>query len=309
MPRIREALPGDWEQIAGLLTTTGLPLAGAREHLVGFLLAEREGALVGCAAVERYGTAGLLRSVAVAHSERGHGTGAALVSRCIAEARGARLETLVLLTTTAAEYFPRFGFTAVARSAVPEAVQASEEFRGACPASATVMLATLSPRVRAAHRGDASVIAEIYNAGIRARLATFETRERTTADVESWFESERFPTLVAEVNGRVVGWIAASDYRPRECYAGIAEFSVYVVPASQGQRVGDTLMREFLVSLEGKGFWKVLSRIFPENSSSRALCRRHGFREVGTYERHAKLDGTWRDALIVERLLGEASTP
>jgi L-amino acid N-acyltransferase YncA len=308
-PSIRGADAGDWERIAGLLTTAGLPLAGAREHLDRFLLAERDGTLIGCAAVERYGTAGLLRSVAVTPAERSHGTGAALVSRCIATARLDGLDTLVLLTTTAPEYFPRFGFRTVDRSTVPEAIRASEEFRGACPASATVMLATLSLQVRPAHRGDASAIAEIYNAGIRTRVATFETRERTTADVESWFESERFPILVAEVDGSVAGWIAASGYRPRECYSGIAEFSVYVAPPAQGQRVGDTLMREFLVSLEGAGFWKVLSRIFPENGSSRALCRRHGFREVGIYERHAMLEGIWRDVLIVERLLGEASTP
>ena len=304
---IRGAEAGDWERIAELLTTCGLPLAGAHEHLHGFLLAEREGALVGCAAVERYETAGLLRSVAVAPSERGHGTGAALVSRSIAESRLARLDTLVLLTTTAAEYFPRFGFRTVARSAVPELVRASEEFRGACPASATVMLATLSPRVRPALGADAPAITEIYNAGIQARAATFETRARTTADVEGWFANERFPILVAEVDGRVVGWIAASSYRRRECYSGIAEFSVYVAPAAQGRGVGDALMREFLVSLEAEGFWKVLARIIPENAASRALCSRHGFREVGIYERHAKLEGIWRDALIVERLLGEAS--
>lgn len=307
-PGIRGAEASDWERIAELLTTCGLPLAGAQAHLHGFLLAERGGSLVGCAAVERHETAGLLRSVAVAPSERGRGTGAALVSRCIAESRLARLDTLVLLTTTAAEYFRRFGFRTVARSAVPDVVRASEEFRGACPASATVMLATLSPRVRPARRADAPAIAEIYNAGIRARAATFETRVRTTADVEGWFANERFPILVAEVHGDVVGWIAASSYRPRECYSGIAEFSVYVAPAAQGLRVGDALMREFLASLEAGGFWKVLSRIFPENAASRALCRRHGFREVGIYERHAKLDGIWRDVLIVERLLGEAST-
>ena len=84
---------------------------------------------------------------------------------------------------------------------------------------------------------------------------------------------------------------------------------MYVDPACRGHGVGDALMREFLPALEAAGFWKVLSRVFPENDASRALCRRHGFREVGTYERHAKLDGEWRDVVIVERLLGEAARP
>ena len=169
-------------------------------------------------------------------------------------------------------------------------------------------MATLSPQVRQANPGDAPAIAEIYNAGIRARTATFETCERTSAEVESWFGNERFPIFVAEVGGQVAGWIAASSYRARECYSGIAEFSVYVAPAAQGRGVGDVLMREFLATLERAGYWKVLSRIFPENAASLALCRRHGFREVGRYLRHARLDGVWRDVLIVERLLGEVAT-
>lgn len=163
--------------------------------------------------------------------------------------------------------------------------------------------------IRRARRDDAPAIAAIYNAGIRGRMATFETRERTAADIEAWFANERYPMLVAERGSRVVGWIAASSYRPRECYSGIAEFSVYVEPGEQGHGIGDSLMREFLPVLEAAGFWKVLSRIFPENVASRALCRRHGFREVGLYARHARLDGRWRDVIIVERLLGAARSP
>jgi L-amino acid N-acyltransferase YncA len=169
------------------------------------------------------------------------------------------------------------------------------------------MNAELSVR-RAAPR-DAPRIAEIYNEGIRGRGATFETRERAADDILAWFESERYPVLVAEREGEILGFAAASGYRPRECYSGVAEFSVYVAVAARGQRVGDALMREFIPALEAGGFWKVLSRIFPENSASRALCARHGFREVGLYEKHAKLDGVWKDVVIVERLLADASGP
>ena len=160
--------------------------------------------------------------------------------------------------------------------------------------------------VRPATRDDAEAITRIYNEGIRGRGATFETRERTAADVLKWFDDARFPILVAVDGADVVGWAAASSYRSRECYAGIAEYSIYVANSHQGQGIGNVLMPAFLHALEGAGFWKVLSRLFPENGASRALCARHGFREVGIYQRHSKLDGEWRDVLIVERLLGEA---
>jgi L-amino acid N-acyltransferase YncA len=161
--------------------------------------------------------------------------------------------------------------------------------------------------IRAAQPGDAPAMAEIYNQGIRGRMATFETRERSADDIEAWFTSERHPILVAEHEGQVIGFVAASSYRPRECYRGIAEFSIYVRESARGMRVGDRLMAAFIPALEQAGFWKVLSRIFPENEASRALCRRHGFREVGVYEKHAQLDGAWRDVVIVERLVGPAT--
>ena len=160
--------------------------------------------------------------------------------------------------------------------------------------------------VRAATRDDADAIARIYNDGIRGRGATFETRERTRDDILRWFDDPRFPILVAEDVGGVVGWAAASTYRARDCYAGIAEYSIYVATSHHGRGIGQALMPPFLDALEQAGFWKVLSRLFPENAASRALCARHGFREVGVYRRHGKLDGQWRDTLIVERLLGEA---
>ena len=90
------------------------------------------------------------------------------------------------------------------------------------------------------------------------------------------------------------------------CYAGIAEYAIYVATSHHGRGIGTVLMPRLLEALEQAGFWKVLSRLFPENAASRALCARHGFREVGVYERHATLVGRWRDTLIVEQLLGQA---
>ena len=157
--------------------------------------------------------------------------------------------------------------------------------------------------IRPARPGDAPAITAIYNEGIRGRQATFETRERGPEDVLSWLGNPRHPVLVAELDGGVAGWVAASTYRPRDCYAGIAEFSVYVAGAARGRRLGDALMAAFLPACRDAGLWKVLSRIFPENTASRSLCARHGFREVGVYEKHGQLDGAWRDVVIVERLL------
>ncbi len=138
MTSIRPARPEDWPAIAGLLRRYDLPLDGARQHLASFAVAEAaDGVIVGAAAVERYGVAGLLRSVVVADRQRG--LGSELVRWCIDEARAAGITTLVLLTTSAPDFFPRFGFRRVARADVPPAVHASAEFQGACPATAVVM--------------------------------------------------------------------------------------------------------------------------------------------------------------------------
>ena len=163
-----------------------------------------------------------------------------------------------------------------------------------------------SLRIRPAEPRDAAAIAGIYNEGIRGRGATFETTERSADDVLRWFAPTgrvSRPFLVADRAGDVLGWVRASEYRSRACYDGVVEFSVYVAARARGHRVGDALMARFVDACAASGIWKILSRIFPENTASRSLCMRHGFREVGTYERHAQLDGVWRDVVIVERLI------
>ncbi|MFN3979260.1 MAG: arsenic resistance N-acetyltransferase ArsN2 [Caldilinea sp.] len=139
---IRTADIEEWPAIAALLTGYDLPLDGAQEHVADFMVAVGEnGDIEGVAAIERYQHVGLLRSVAVA--SQGNGVGAALVNHLIATARKQGLRQLVLLTTTAADYFPRFGFRRIERQDAPVAVHTSAEFQGACPASATVMLLEL----------------------------------------------------------------------------------------------------------------------------------------------------------------------
>ncbi len=164
-------------------------------------------------------------------------------------------------------------------------------------------------RTRLATTADAAAIARIYNQGIEERIATFETEPRTTEEIAAQLREKgnRYPTVVAERAGEVIAWAGTSLYRSRPCYAGIAEYSVYVDRSARGVGAGRVVLEALFVEAEARGFWKLLSRIFPENTASLALCRATGFREVGTYHRHGKLDGEWRDTVIVEKLLGEAA--
>jgi phosphinothricin acetyltransferase len=155
---------------------------------------------------------------------------------------------------------------------------------------------------RPATLADCAAIARIYNEGIADRLATFETRPRDPADIERWFDG-RHPLIVVEDTDAVIAFASTSIYRPRECYDGIAEFSVYTSREHRGHGAGRLAMEALIEASRQAGFWKLVSRVFVENQPSRALLKSLGFREVGTYERHGRLDGVWRDVVIVERLL------
>jgi phosphinothricin acetyltransferase len=158
-------------------------------------------------------------------------------------------------------------------------------------------------RARPATLADADAIASIYNEGIAEGTATFETRPRTADDVRQWFGG-RFPVVAVEdASGAVVAFASTSEYRARACYAGIAEFSVYASRAHRRRGAGRLAMQALLDAAADAGFWKLVSRVFVENEASRELLRRLGFREVGIYERHARLNGRWRDVVIVERFL------
>lgn len=134
----------DWPDVRALLLECELPLAGVDETLDGFVVARDEQAkLVACAALERYGRSGLLRSVAVAPARRGEHIVADLISLLIDQAYHDGLRDITLLTTTAAGYFSRYGFHAIPRDDAPAAIRASVEFREACPDTATVMTRTL----------------------------------------------------------------------------------------------------------------------------------------------------------------------
>ncbi len=129
--------------IIALLKSADLILDGVEEIADRFLLAFRDERLVGCAALESYNSTALLRSVAVSETERGSGLGQEIVQRMLDQARAKGFENVVLLTSTAEGFFPRFGFRAITREDAPASVKSSIEFRAACPESATVMLKDL----------------------------------------------------------------------------------------------------------------------------------------------------------------------
>ena len=164
-------------------------------------------------------------------------------------------------------------------------------------------------RTRLATPADAPAIAAIYNEGIADRIATFETEPRTPEQLHAQLidKGDRFPTVVVERSGRVVAWASAGPYRSRPAYSGVAEHSVYVARAARGTGAGRAALEELCRSYAERGFWKIVSRIFPENTASLILHERCGFRVVGVYRRHGKLEGQWRDCVIVERLLDESS--
>ena len=159
-------------------------------------------------------------------------------------------------------------------------------------------------QTRTATSDDAAVIAQIYNEGIEDRIATFETRPRSPEDIVGWFDG-RHPVVVVEDAGELLAFGSTSTYRPPECYDGIAEFSVYVARAARGRGAGRAAMVALIDAAREAGFWKLVSRVFIDNTPSRALLRSLGFRDVGVYEKHAKLDGVWRDVVIVELLIEE----
>jgi phosphinothricin acetyltransferase len=161
--------------------------------------------------------------------------------------------------------------------------------------------------VRLATTADAAAIARIHNEGIADRVATFETDPRTPGQVAASLAEKgaRYPTVVVEREGEIVAWAGAGAYRSRPAYAGVAEHSVYVARTARGTGAGRAALEGLCREYAARGFWKIVSRIFPENAASLALHERCGFRVVGVYRRHGKLDGAWRDCVIVERLLDE----
>jgi L-amino acid N-acyltransferase YncA len=153
--------------------------------------------------------------------------------------------------------------------------------------------------IRELRADDWPAVRAIYEQGIAGRNATFETE---APDWEAWdraqLDGHRW---VAVEDGRVVGWVSAHPVSLRPCYSGVVEHSVYVADEAQGRGVGRALLERLIAGTDEAGIWTIQTGIFPENEASLALHRKCGFRVVGIQERLGKLDGVWRDVVVLER--------
>jgi L-amino acid N-acyltransferase YncA len=153
--------------------------------------------------------------------------------------------------------------------------------------------------LRELRQDDYSAVAAVFEEGIRTRNATFETAAPTWEEWDAAHLPQ--PRLVAEDGGTVVGWAALAPYSSRACYAGVAEDSVYVAEQARGRGVGRALLEELCARADALGIWTIQAGIVPENEASITLHERCGFRRIGVHERIGRLDGVWRDVVLLER--------
>ena len=156
--------------------------------------------------------------------------------------------------------------------------------------------------IRELRADDWPAVAAVYEEGIRTRNATFETAAPSWQAWDAGHLPE--PRIVAELDGEVVGWAALAPYSRRRCYAGVADESVYVAERVRGRGIGRALLEALVARSEAAGFWTLQAGIFPENEASLALHESCGFRRVGVLERIGRLDGVWRDVVLLERRSG-----
>ncbi|MFF5035687.1 helix-turn-helix domain-containing GNAT family N-acetyltransferase [Nocardia salmonicida] len=203
------------------------------------------------------------------------------------------------------------GFVRLHKEGTATIVTVNEACCAGLPHAADAVMGLLAPRpccpadlpvdvtVRALEPGDWADVRRIYGEGIATGIATFETEVPTRAHLDKhWLPGHRW---VAELDGQVVGWTAASAVSSRECYAGVAETSVYVADSHRGRGVGKALLHKQVLAADDDGLWTLQTSIFTDNRASLALHHSAGYRTVGVRERIAQRDGVWRDTVLLER--------
>jgi len=146
---------------------------------------------------------------------------------------------------------------------------------------------------------DSVRVLEIYKMGLDTRNATFETEVPSWTDLDmKHLAHSRF---VYSENEKVLGWVALSLVSTRSAYSGVAEVSIYIDTDFKGRGIGSQLMEKVIQSSEVQGIWTLFSSIFPENKATLRLHKKFGFRVIGFREKIAKLDGKWRDTILLER--------
>ena len=155
-------------------------------------------------------------------------------------------------------------------------------------------------RIRPMTAADWLAVRDIYAEGIATGNATFET---SAPEWPAWDagHTPEHRLVAVDPADTVLGWVACSPVSSRCVYAGVLELSIYVASAARGRGVGSALLAALVESTEAAGVWTLQTGIFPENEASLALHARHGFRVVGTRERIGRMDGVWRDTVLLER--------
>lgn len=152
---------------------------------------------------------------------------------------------------------------------------------------------------RKLEKKDWNQVSEIYKQGIETKNATFQL------EIPNWIDWDNAHLqscrIVAEINNTIVGWFALSPVSSRCVYGGVAEVSVYVANDFSGQQIGTKLLEKLILESEKNGIWTLQSGIFPENIGSLKIHKKLGFREVGYRERIGKMEGVWRNTILLER--------
>ncbi|MCH1642755.1 arsinothricin resistance N-acetyltransferase ArsN1 [Paenibacillus timonensis] len=152
---------------------------------------------------------------------------------------------------------------------------------------------------------DIEQILDIYNQGIEDRIATLEVETKSLSYMENWFREHqgRHTVLVAEKDGKVVGWSSLNRYSQRCAYDGVADLSIYVDREYRGQGIGSSLLPALESEAKANDFYKIVIFTFPFNESGQGLYRKVGYREVGVFEKQGLLDDKFIDVMIMEKLL------
>jgi L-amino acid N-acyltransferase YncA/DNA-binding transcriptional ArsR family regulator len=211
------------------------------------------------------------------------------------------------------------GFLKLRKEGTSTRVVVNEACCVGLPHAADAVMGLLAPRpccpedvptdltVRPMTADDWPAVRRIYGEGINTGIATFETTVPSRASLDAkWLPGHRW---VAEHDGEVVGWTALSPVSTRECYAGVAESSIYVADGHRGKGIGKALIRQQVVAADDAGLWTLQTAIFTENRASIALHHQAGYRTVGIRERIAQLHGTWHDTVFIERRANPANHP
>jgi L-amino acid N-acyltransferase YncA/DNA-binding transcriptional ArsR family regulator len=203
------------------------------------------------------------------------------------------------------------GFVHLTKQGTATVVTINQACCSGLPHAADAVMGLLAPRpccpdnlpedveVRALADDDWAAVRRIYAEGIATGTATFETAVPSRASLDAkWWPEHRW---VAELDGAVVGWTAATPVSTRDCYAGVAETSIYVADGHRGRGIGKALLHKQVTEADAAGLWTLQTTVFTENRASIALHHSAGYRTVGVRERIAQRDGVWHDTVFLER--------